>query len=139
MKADEIDWNWLFYELVHLNLPKLSSADVVPGLKRELVNNLIVPLPSLAEQQRVAEVLGVVDSALEMANRVIAKTERLKKGLMQQLLTHGIGHSEYKESPVGKIPKEWQISTLKEVAEDFVGGGTPQHLNMNIGMVISHG
>ena len=129
MKADEIDWNWLFYELVHLNLPKLSSADVVPGLKRELVNNLIVPLPSLAEQQRVAEVLGVVDSALEMANRVIAKTERLKKGLMQQLLTHGIGHSEYKESPVGKIPKEWQISTLKEVAEDFVGGGTPSTSN----------
>ena len=59
----------------------------------------------MAEQQRVAEVLGVVDSALEMANRVIAKTERLKKGLMQQLLTHGIGHSEYRESPEEKYLK----------------------------------
>ncbi|MGD0643596.1 MAG: restriction endonuclease subunit S [Candidatus Bathyarchaeia archaeon] len=117
MKADEIDWNWLFYELVHLNLPKLSSADVVPGLKRELVNNLIVPLPSLAEQQRVAEVLGVVDSAIEFADRVIAKTERLKKGLMQQLLTYGIGHSEYKETSIGKMPKEWGMEKLGRLVE----------------------
>jgi type I restriction enzyme S subunit len=115
MKTSEVDLNWLFYELVHLNLPRLSSADVVPGLKRELVNNLILPVPSLAEQQRIAAALAIVDSAVELADKVIAKTERLKKGLMQQLLTRGIGHTEYKDTPIGKTPKTWQTIKLEEV------------------------
>ncbi|NWF86922.1 restriction endonuclease subunit S, partial [Candidatus Bathyarchaeota archaeon] len=48
---------------------------------------------------------------------VIAKTERLKKGLMQTLLTRGIGHKEYKQTPIGTIPAEWQVSKLKDVVE----------------------
>ena len=68
----------------------------------------------MPEQRAIVRVLGVVDSALELADRVIAKTERLKKGLMQQLLTHGIGHTEYKETPIGKIPKEWEIENLTD-------------------------
>ena len=61
--------------------------------------------------------MGFVDSALELSNRVIAKTERLKKGLMQQLLTHGIGQTEYKNTPIGKIPIEWNEMTLGDVFE----------------------
>lgn len=117
LKSEDIDWNWLYYELVHLNLPKLSSADVVPGLKRELVNNLTFPLPSLAEQKKIAGVLGVVDSAIELADQVIAKCERLKRGLMQQLLTRGIGHTETKQTPIGTIPKEWQVVKLKDAVK----------------------
>ena len=64
-----------------------------------------------------------------MADRLIAKTERLKKGLMQQLLTHGLGHTEYKQTPIGKTPKGWQIALLKDVSEDFIGGGTPSTSN----------
>ncbi|MEM3382305.1 MAG: restriction endonuclease subunit S, partial [Candidatus Bathyarchaeia archaeon] len=43
--------------------------------------------------------------------------DRLKKGLMQTLLTRGIGHKEYKQTPIGTIPKEWQIVKLGEVLE----------------------
>ena len=87
-------------------------------------------------RRQIVGVLGVVDSALELADRVIAKTERLKKGLMQQLLTHGIGHTEYKQTPIGKIPKGWQIALLKDVTEDFKEEAHPQHLILNIGMAI---
>ena len=128
MRTGEIDLNWLFYELVHLNLPRLSSADVVPGLKRELVNNLILPIPSLAEQQKIAATLALVDSAIELADRVIAKTERLKKGLMQQLLTRGIGHIEYKDTPIGKIPKTWQITDLTNVFKLASGKPRPSEI-----------
>lgn len=122
LKTDEIDWSWLYYELLHLNLPKLSSADVVPGLKRELVNNLTLPLPCLEEQKKIAGVLGVVDSAIELSDQIVAKTERLKRGLMQQLLTRGIGHTETKQTPIGNIPKEWDSVPLKDVVLSYKNG-----------------
>jgi type I restriction enzyme S subunit len=52
-----------------------------------------------------------------LVDRVIWKTERLKKGLMQELLTKGIGHKEYKDTPIGKTPKTWQVVRLKDVVE----------------------
>jgi type I restriction enzyme S subunit len=133
--AIDVDLKWLFYKLVHCNLPKLSLADVVPGLKRELVNNLAIILPSVAEQRAIAGVLGVVDSAIELADKVIAKTERLKKGLMQKLLTEGIGHKESKDTEIGKIPEEWNVVRLGSLvrvqggfafkSEDYVKDGVP--------------
>jgi type I restriction enzyme S subunit len=61
--------------------------------------------------------LGVVDSVIAKTDEVIVKTERLKKGLMQTLLTRGIGHKEFKETEIGKIPKTWQVVSLGDVCE----------------------
>ena len=80
---------------------------------------------NLKEQKEIAGVLGVVDAAIELADQVIAKTERLKEGLMQQLLTHGIGRTEYKETPIGKIPKHWTVTKIEDIAK-LQSGGTPR-------------
>jgi type I restriction enzyme S subunit len=68
--------------------------------------------------------LGIVDLAVAKTGEVIAKTERLKKGLMQELLTKGIGHKEHRQTPIGKIPEEWQV---RKVSDFFVveTGTTP--------------
>jgi type I restriction enzyme S subunit len=120
-KVDDIFLRWLFYEMTYLNLPSLSMADVVPGLKRELVHTLVVPLPPLIEQEAIVGVLSVVDSSIGKADEVIAKAERLKKGLMQELLTKGIGHAEYKQTPIGKIPQPWEVVKLEEVVDMMSG------------------
>jgi type I restriction enzyme S subunit len=86
-------------------------------------------LPPLDEQRAIAGVLGVVDSVIAKTGEVIAKTERLKKGLMQTLLTRGIGHKEYKQTPIGTIPKTWEVVRLQDVSFDFIGGGTPSTSN----------
>jgi type I restriction enzyme S subunit len=36
---------------------------------------------------------------------------------MQQLLTKGIGHKEFKETPIGKIPKDWNVLALEDFCE----------------------
>jgi len=77
--------------------------------------NLKIPLPPIPEQKRIAEVLTTVDTAIQKEDEAIAKTERLKKGLMRKLLTEGIGHTEFKEvKGIGKIPKEWDVVKLGE-------------------------
>jgi type I restriction enzyme S subunit len=36
---------------------------------------------------------------------------------MNELLTKGIGHTEFKDSELGRIPKSWEVRSLSEVSE----------------------
>jgi len=87
-------------------------------VKKSLFEKFLVPLPPLSEQKKIAEVLSTVDEAIQKTSEVIAKTERLKKGLMQELLTKGIGHKEFKDTEIGRIPKEWEVVKLGEIATE---------------------
>lgn len=125
---------WLLYRLMQLQgqgfLRAISTRAVNQALlKKGTVDKIAVPLPPISEQHAVIQVLDATDAAIELADKVIAKTERLKKGLMQQLLTRGIGHTEYKDTPIGKTPKTWQTVKLEDVSDDFIGGGTPSTSN----------
>ena len=86
--------------------------------KREVVK-FKLPLPPLPEQRKIAEILSTVDETIEKVDEAIAKTERLKKGLMQNLLTKGIGHKEFKDTEIGRIPKEWEVVRLVEIVDIF--------------------
>ena len=86
------------------------------------------PLPPLLEQKKIAEVLTTVDQAIEKVDEAIEKTQRLKKGLMQELLTKGIGHKEFKDTEIGRIPKEWDVVKILELGK-IVTGGTPSTSN----------
>lgn len=90
---------------------------------------LKIPLPPLEEQKAIALILSTVDEAIQKSDEIIGKTERLKKGLMQKLLTRGIGHTEFKDSELGRIPKGWEVVRLVEVSRNFIGGGTPSTEN----------
>ena len=74
-------------------------------------------LPEYLEQQKIADILLTVDEAIQKTNEIIAKTERLKKGLMQELLTKGVGHKEFKDTEIGRIPEEWEVVRLENVVE----------------------
>jgi type I restriction enzyme S subunit len=124
IETSNIFLKWLFYELVYLNLGRFRLADVVPGLKRELVHSLRMPLPPFSEQQKIAEILSTVDEAIQKTDEVIATSERLKKGLMQELLTKGIGHKEFKDTEIGRIPKDWESAKITNIF-DLYKGKTP--------------
>lgn len=80
--------------------------------------------PSKTEQTKIAEILSTVDRAIEQTEALIAKQQRLKTGLMQDLLTRGIDEHgnlrseqthKFKDSPLGRIPVEWDVSTISSV------------------------
>ncbi|MBP7794782.1 MAG: restriction endonuclease subunit S [Candidatus Saccharicenans sp.] len=121
----DVDLRWLYFSLLKLNLQRLGQADVVPGLRRELVHILMFPFPPLTEQKKIADILWTVDETIQKVGQAIEKTQKLKEGLMQQLLTKGIGHREFNKTDSGMIPKTWELKRLKEISVDFVSGGTP--------------
>ncbi|MEM3447902.1 MAG: restriction endonuclease subunit S [Nitrososphaerota archaeon] len=118
--------SYLFYfyylQKMKSHLEAQGKGSTFKALVKDDLENFVVALPSLQEQQKIAEVLSTVDSAIESVDRVIQKTERLKKGLMQELLTKGIGHKEFKETSIGKIPKTWQIVKLGDIVLEAKSG-----------------
>lgn len=104
-----------------------TFAEISKGEIEKL--EFLVP-ESFEEQTIIASILSKIDQAIEKTEQLIAKYERIKTGLMQDLLTRGIdengyirteGVHEFKDSTLGRIPKEWEIRQLGNVAK-FVSG-----------------
>jgi len=92
------------------------------------LRNLDIIIPSFEEQKKIADILSTVDGKIEQTDALIEKTKELKKGLMQQLLTRGIGHTRFKKTELGEIPEEWEVKSIYQVAE-IINGGTPSRGN----------
>jgi len=52
LKSLEIFLEWLFFELTCLNPARFHLADAAPGLKRELVCSLKMPLPPFLNNEK---------------------------------------------------------------------------------------
>ena len=103
------------------------------GLAIGTIEKLNVPTPPPDEQAKIAEVLSTVDRAIEQTEALIAKQQRIRTGLMQDLLTRGIDEHgnlrseqthEFKDSPLGRIPVEWDPMPFGSCGQWF-SGGTP--------------
>jgi type I restriction enzyme S subunit len=73
--------------------------------------------PPLNEQTKIAEIITSVDDVIELTEKEIEKLQMLKKGMMQDLLTKGIGQTKFKDSPVGQIPEGWEVLELGQVTK----------------------
>jgi len=62
-----------------------------------------------------------VDEAIASTQAVIDQTRKVKQGLLQQLLTRGIGHTKFKESAIGQIPESWEVKAIGELFEVQLG------------------
>lgn len=117
---------YLFYCLL-ANFGKQQILKKVIGSAQEGINNsftkgIILPKPSLPEQSAIAAMLSNVDEAIAAVQASIAAAERLKKSLMQNLLTgrmkpDGTLRTEkefYLDEKFGRVPKGWEVKKVKE-------------------------
>lgn len=81
------NWRWLEALLIHADLASLNEATGIPGLNRDRAHALRLPIPPLTEQQRIAEILTAVDEQIDAERRHVEQQKRLKRGLMDDLLT----------------------------------------------------
>lgn len=114
-------WDWI---------ARTSVRSGQPGVNGREYAQLLVPLPAIATQNAIATTMTDVDDLIAALERLIAKKQAIKLGIMQQLLTGktrlpgfsatwsrtNVGHiAEVKTGPFG--------STLHE--RDYVANGTP--------------
>jgi type I restriction enzyme, S subunit len=117
-KNDALSNDFLYHYLKKCTteLLNLCQGSGQPNLSKGIVDSVQIPLPHLSEQKKIAEILSTVDDKIEVIDQQIIETKELKKGLMQRLLTKGIGHTDFKNSPLGEIPKSWEVVELDEIS-----------------------
>ena len=108
-------------ENVRKQFRRLATGTSVYGISRENIKKIKILVPPLKEQEKIAEILSTVDSQIDDTEKLIEKSKELKKGLMQKLLTKGIGHSEFKKTEVGEIPIEWEVKKLEDISTVIMG------------------
>ena len=120
-KAERVYCEFLFYYLSSLKgkLTKFHKETTQKNLTKQSVKSFPIPLPPLPEQQKIASVLTTADDAIEKTRGIVEQLKQVKKGLMQELLTKGIGHKKFKEIEIGEIPEEWDILMLEDLCDNL--------------------
>ena len=130
---------------VDAQIEKLTVGSNYPAVNSADVKGLLLPVPPLPEQQKIATTLTAVDDKLDVIARQIEATQTLKQGLMQTLFSRGVGtqdadgrwvpHAEFKDSEQGEIPVGWTVAPLGELIEKLMDfrGRTPKKLGMDWG------
>ncbi|WP_273145309.1 restriction endonuclease subunit S [Oceanicaulis alexandrii] len=121
---NKLDRTFHFFILSHLTEQWKSGANgmAMLHLTKKGMEQLTIPVPPLPEQNRIAEILTAVDDSIHAGERVIEQAERVKKGLMEELLTGGLGSAAIER---GEAPEGWALDRLSN-SIDLISG---QHVD----------
>lgn len=115
--SSKLNNEYLFYQLKFIGLEKFADTTAVPQINNKHINPLVIPIPTMEEQEKITSILSTVDEQIDNVDALIEKNKELKKGLMQTLLTKGIGHTKFKKTEIGEIPEEWEVSNLTNIVD----------------------
>ncbi len=145
---DDVSTDYFYHLLVskkrELNI--LSQGSTIKETRPPTIKKIQINLPPLPEQKKIASILTSVDEVIETTQKQIDKLQDLKKATMNELLTKGIGHTEFKDSELGRIPKSWGVATINSVTS-FIKSGLSRRLSsqdigipvINSGNILSTG
>jgi len=114
-------------------LVRLASGTTFLEISGSQFRKIPVPVPPRVEQEKIAHILDTLDTHIQKTEALIAKLEKVKEGLLHDLLTRGIDESGrlrprpeqapelYKESALGLIPREWGVGSLGDLSEIVSG------------------
>ena len=144
MYVDGEKWNrqFVYYALdfQHQRITFDYQTKAHPSVIRDLYS---LPSALKPEQTKIAEILSAVDQAIKQTGALIAKQQRIRNGLMQDLLTRGIDENgdlrfedthEFKDSPIGRIPAEWEVERIEQKLDRIIDyrGRTPTKVEAGV-------
>ena len=145
--SKNLDHEYLYYGLQHWNLLK-NVDQAIKGitLNKSKLKKIEAHYPvDKKEQSKIAEVLSTIDRAITQPEALIAKHQRIKTGLLQDLLTRGIDEHgqlrdesthKFKSTPLGMIPVEWEVKPVSSLAGVEYGISSPLNRELSSGVPI---
>jgi type I restriction enzyme, S subunit len=127
-------FHWFAHDEFQQELVRRSNSTAQAGLYLGELARTSVPECPLVEQVKIAEVLDTLDATIRQTEAIIQKLKQVKQGLLHDLLTRGIDANGelrppqsqaphlYKDSPLGWIPREWDMYSVNQVSESVVDG-----------------
>ncbi|MDA2098740.1 restriction endonuclease subunit S [Bacillus luti] len=137
VEDDDFIKDYLFYSLKAFEgyLKGQTNGSGIPHVDKEILNAHKVIKFDKQEQEKIVEVLYNTDLKIKQTNDLINKYNRIKVGMMQELLSRGIDERgnirseethEFKDSSLGSIPVEWNVEKLELHLEKIEQGWSPQ-------------
>ena len=122
---------FIYYLLIYTNLNRFSVGQAQPGLAVTSLNKIVIVIPQLKEQQKIADCLTSLDDLITAHEQKRDALTQHKKGLMQRLFP-----AEGETTPRWRFPEfreagEWTTYCLKEVADVLSGYGFPDKYQGN--------
>jgi type I restriction enzyme S subunit len=146
---DGLDPRFAYYNIL-FNIDKiknLGEGTTFAEVSKAALSSVRLSFPKRgAEQAKIADILETADRAIEESEKLIAKQQCVRIGLMQALLTRGIdGNGELRsesshrfcDSVVGRIPEDWRVASVGELFELRREKGKPGLPIMSV--VMAHG
>ena len=109
-------WLWYAFEIGKVYFGR-GNVTTIPNLSQSKLCELPLPIPPLAEQQKIGAVLRLVQRAIEQQERLIGLTTELKKALLYQLFTNGLSDESQKQTEVGPVPQSWKLVKLGDLLQ----------------------
>ncbi|RVU40712.1 hypothetical protein EA187_19790 [Lujinxingia sediminis] len=108
-------------DIRHYTINRMRGTSGRQRIPYSVFDEISIDVPPLPEQNKITAILSSVDEAIEATEAVIEQTRTVKKGLLQELLTRGIGHTEFKKTAIGEIPKSWAVKQVRETGDVQLG------------------
>lgn len=116
---------FLFYFMHMVNFNHCISG-VIPALNKSAISQINIPIPSISEQQKIADFLSSIDEIIALEKERLEKLQAYKKGLLQNLFP-----KDDEKVPSLRFPEfkgNWEEKKLGEIF-DFKNGYTPSKQN----------
>lgn len=104
-----------FWKVAH----SISEGSMSPTIKWRILAKQEFMIPPLEEQKQIADLLWSVEDNIEKAETLIIINEKLKRGLLKELLTKGIGHKKFKKTEIGELPEEWDVVKIEDITDNL--------------------
>ena len=76
---------FVYYVFQSINWKQHNEASGVPSLSKSTIEQILINVPSVAEQTKIANFLSAIDKKIELVSNQIQDTQEYKKGLLQQM------------------------------------------------------
>lgn len=118
---------------------KLNISGLIGGVSQNLLKNFSVIIPSLEEQEKIANYLDKkvtdIDLIIEKTKTTIEDYKKYKQSIITEAVTKGLNPNvKMKNSGIewiGEIPKHWRIRKIKSFLSIISKGTTPKEISSN--------
>lgn len=124
------DPKYVYYFLKTIDFKRYNSGAGVPTLNRNDLDTLKIKIHEKNEQLKIAKLLSNYDDLIENNNRRIKILEEMAQKIYKEWFVDfkfpGHETTTFKDSPLGKIPNDWEVSNLENILSCIESGSRPK-------------
>lgn len=128
---------FMYYSALLIPFSYYSTATALPSMTQSDLNNHVLCLPSVSEQQKIADFLdkktAQLDKVKVLLEKQIQKLKDYRASLIYETITKGLDKTVLMKDSgidwVGQVPQGWGVKAIKYIFDEIGSGSTPKSDN----------